>query len=397
MITISTRAITAITGGDSGTAIAQSGEAVSAERLFGVSTAWACGRLIAQTIASMPVGMYRNVGDSRQAAPNHALHSLISLQPAARVLARKFWESILLAVVFWGNAFARIVRLNGRVVSLQLLNPSRLSWRCLPNSSEVEFAYIEQNGRRSVIPEADIFHVPGLSADGRFGVSVIRAGAEVFGSAFSAQRSANMTFKQGMMPTVAFTYDRVVGPQQRDEFRTYVEKISGAMRAGKSPLLERGMDVKPIGINPVDAQLLQSRTYSAVEICTWFGVPPSMIGLSDKSSSWASSAENLNLWFLTYTIAPLLGVIEQAITLQLLPVAERGVFFPRWNTSGMLRTNISARKELYASALQNGWMNRDEVRAKEEMDAIPGGDAYTVQTNLGLLSNIGGQDENSTP
>ncbi len=129
-------------------------------------------------------------------------------------------------------------------------------------------------------------HIPAFSLDGQIGLSPIAYGADVFGAAMSAEDVASSTFKNGMHQTVAFEVDATLNKQQRDDFRDYVQRISGAMNAGKSPVLEKGVSAKVIGINPVDAQLLESREYSAEEICRFYMVDPTLVGYSDKASNW---------------------------------------------------------------------------------------------------------------
>jgi HK97 family phage portal protein len=156
------------------------------------------------------------------------------------------------------------------------------------------------------------------------------------------------------------------------------------------------MSMEELGIDPEDMQLLESRSFSKEEVCTWFGVPPSMIGSGDKASSWASSSESLNLWFLQYTLTPWLRRIEQAIWKDLLTPEERARYFAEFQVEGLLRANTAGRTALYSSALQNGWMSRNEVRRLENLPKIEGGDEFTVQSNLMPIDQLT-QTEERTP
>ena len=147
----------------------------------------------------------------------------------------------------------------------------------------------------------------------------------------------NSTFKNGLLPTTYFSLERVLRPEQREEFREGLQGLSGSLNAGKAPLLEGGMKAETIGINPVDAQLLESRNFSVEEVCRWFGVPPSMVGGGDKASSWASSSESLNLWFLQYGLRPILKRIEMAIWDQLITPAEQVQLYAEFSVEGLLR------------------------------------------------------------
>ena len=141
--------------------------------------------------------------------------------------------------------------------------------------------------------------------------------------------------------------------------------------------------------------MLQTRAFQIEEICRWFRVPPMMVGHMDKASSWASSVEGMNLQFLTNTLRPLLDNIEQEIIRCLIGEREADTFYAEFSVEGLLRADLAARREWYASALQNGWMNRNKVAALENMPPIPGGDVYTVQSNLVPLDQLGSAPSDS--
>lgn len=367
------------------------GVTVTADKALTLSAVWSCTRLVAQTIATLPLGMYERQADGSRLAVSATqlpVTRLVQAKPNADMTAVMFWEAIIGNALLQGNGFAEKKRIGSRIVSLELLCSERLCWRRLPDGA-YQFTYTDFDGKQRIIPEDDIFHVPGFTLSGRFGLSVVKYGAEVFGSALAGNNAANATMKNGLMPTVAFQIERVLTKEQRADFRTSVEAISGALNAGKSPVLEGGMTANMIGINPSDAQLLESRVFSIEEVCRWFGVPPSMIGATDKASSWASSSEQLNLWFLQYGLRPWLKRIEQAIWDGLLTPVEQQRFYAEFAVEGLLRADTAARTSFYSTALQNGWMSRNEVRRLENLPAVTGGEIYTAQSNLLPLDQLG--------
>jgi len=366
----------------------QSGSIVTAERALTISAVWACTRLLSQTISTLPLGMYERTSDGRRAADDLQIARVLSLRPNTEMSAVVFWEALIGQAVLVGNGFARKLRVGSRVVGLELMPANRISWRRL-DSGRYEFRFTNRSGVQEVLQEEDVFHLPGFALWGRFGMSVVRYGAQVFGSGLAANEAANATFKNGLMPTTYFHMERVLTRAQREEFRENLEEITGALNAGKQPLLEGGMKVGDVGIDPTDAQLLESRAFSVEEVCRWFGVPPSMIGATDKASSWASSAESLNLWFLQYGLRPWLKRIEQAIWKDLLSPAEQARYYAEFSVEGLLRANIAGRTQFYSTALQNGWMNRNEVRRLENLPPVDGGEIYTAQSNLLPLDQLG--------
>lgn len=146
------------------------------------------------------------------------------------------------------------------------------------------------------------------------------------------------------------------------------------------------MSYQGITLNPEDAQMLESRSFSIEEICRWFRVPPFMVGHTTKQSSWASSVEGMNLLFLTNTLRPMLVNIEQEISRCLLNGDED--LFAEFSVEGLLRADSAGRAAYYTTALQNGWMSRNDVRRLENLPPIEGGDIYTVQLNLTPLEDL---------
>ena len=139
-----------------------------------------------------------------------------------------------------------------------------------------------------------------------------------------------------------------------------------------------------IRINPVDAQLLESRYFGIEEICRAFGVPPQLIGHTNKASSWASSLEQTNQGFLTYSLNPQLVRYEQTIARKLLLPHEKYKFRPKFAVDGLLRANNTARAEFYVKMTQNGLYTRNEVRELEDMPKAddPSADKLMVQMQM---------------
>jgi len=364
------------------------GQTVSAQTMLQLSTVWACTRLISETIATLPLSMHERSSSGKRPAPQHWLHGIIHDAPNPESTASVHWESTVAAMLLRGNARAEKLMIGKRVVGLRFLAPDRLriSRRA---DGRLEYRYTEATGSQREIPAERIWNVPGFALDGVTGVSVVTHGANVFGAAMAADQAASATFKNGLLPTTYFKLERVLTPQQRSEFRESLKEISGSLNAGKSPLLEGGMTVGGVGINPNDAQLLESRAFSVEEICRWFRVPPFMVGHAEKSTSWGTGIEQQMIGFLTFTLGPWLRRIEQAISKDLLSPAERARYYPKFAVEGLLRADSAGRASYYGSMVNNGIFTRDEVRELEDREPM-GGNAsvLTVQTAMAPLDSI---------
>ena len=367
----------------------EAGQQVNESTVLQLSAVWACARIIAETIATLPLGIYERTSTGRRAADSHPLTFLLSRQPNSKTTAAVFWEAMIVAMLLRGNGMAEQVMLGGRRVALNFLFPGRLSIT-RDSKGKRRYRYTERDGTQREIPEELIFRIPGFTTDGDWGLSAIEYGAKVFGSALAATSAANGTFENGLSQTVAFKFPHLLRKEQREEFRTTFAEIAGAVNAGKPALLEGGMEAQTIGINPKDAQLLESRGFSVEEICRWFRVPPFMVGHSEKATSWGTGIEQQMIGFLTFTLRPWLSRIEQAINKDLLSPVEQLRYYAEFSIEGLLRADSAGRATYLTQMVNNGLMTRDEGRKKENLPPKGGNaDVLTVQTALIPIDQLG--------
>lgn len=363
------------------------GQAVNEKTVMSLSTAWACTRLISETSATVPLKVYERTETGRRVAVDHPLYHLLHKQPNAYSTPVTFWESMVSAIALRGNGFAERKEIGGRLVALDYLMPTRLVPK---NADKKIWYYTPLQGQRREIPWSKIFHIPGFSMDGRWGLSAISYGAAVFGSALASSAAANKTFQNGLLPTVAFSIDKIVKKEQREDFRTAMEDYRGALNAGKSPVLEAGMKAEKLGIDPSDAQLLETRAFSVEEVCRWFRVDPSMVGHGQAVSNFGTGLEQKLIAFITFTLRPWLVRIEQAINTKLIPITEQGRYYAEFSIEGLLRGDTAARTAFYTAMVNNGIFTRDEVRVLENLSPRGGkANELTVQSAMTTIESIG--------
>lgn len=366
-----------------------SGSQVTADKALKLSAVWACVRLRSQAISSLPL----HLKDSyRKIAAEHPLYKIIHDAPNADMCASEFWEAIISNLDLWGNAYCRINRIGDRVVSLDLFDPQYMSVG-RSDSGEIIYKYTKNNVDGGEYSEKDVLHFRGFTLDGLIGLSPIGYQAQVMGLQMDANNAASKAFKNNLKAGGFLkTGERVLNEDQRKRVREGLNEFGKPENAGKWMVLEAGMEPANMSgawINPQDAQLLESRYFGIEEICRAFGVPPQLIYSTDKSSSWASSAEQIDLNFLTYSLTPVLRRIEQTIARKLLKPEERSKFYPRFSVEGLLRADSAGRASFYTAMLQNGVMTRNEVRELENLPPIAGADQLTVQLNLTSIDKIG--------
>jgi len=362
------------------------GVSVTPATAMQVSAVWACVRLISETIATLPLGMYERATNGKRPAPQHPLHLVIRDQPNTDSSASVFWEAMVAAMLLRGAGRAEKLMIGGRLVGLQFLNPDRL-FPSRGADGKKQWRYTEEDGRQRVIPRERIWEIPGFTLDGKNGVSVIAYGAHVFGGAIAADRAAARTFSNGMLQTIYYKIAAFLKPNQRAEFH---KNVLGSVERGETPLLEGGSDVGSLGIKPSDSQLLESRGFSVEEECRWFRVPPWMVGHTEKSSSWGTGIEQQMIGFLTFTLAPWLKRVEQAISKDLMTPTDRSRFYPKFSVEGLLRADSTGRAAFYTAMVNNGVLTRDEVRELEDREPMGGNAAVlTVQSAMTTLDSLG--------
>ncbi|MGO3448919.1 MAG: phage portal protein [Kluyvera intermedia] len=362
-----------------------SGKVVTADKAIQLSAVWACVRLLSESISTLPLKIYiRQPDGSRKAATDHPAYSILCRKPNSEMTPSRFMLMVVASICLRGNAFIEKKFIANRLVSLVPLLPQNMVVKRLTTGA-LEYKYTE-NGNERVISVKNIMHIRGFGLDGVCGMMPMKTGRDVIGSAMAVEESAAKIFEQGLQSSGFLTAEQALNDEQRERLREYMAKFTGSKNAGKIMVLEGGLKYQGVTMNPEDAQMLESRAFSIEEICRWFRVPPFMVGHTTKQSSWASSLEGMNLQFLTHTLRPLLVNIEQEIGRCLLDSDDE--VFAEFSVEGLLRADSAGRAAYYTSALQNGWMSRNDVRRLENMPPIEGGDIYTVQLNLTQLKNL---------
>lgn len=355
-----------------------------------LATVWACVRLLSETIGTLPLGVYRkNADGGRQGASDHRLYRLLHDSPNADQTAAEFWEACVASICLWGNFYAEKMTAAGKLSGLNVLRPDLMTVKRDRNGARV-YSYSDPKGHRE-LSEDEVFHVRGFGVGGDVGLSPIRYAMTTIGLARDTDSAALSAFRNSARPAGWLMVPGKATPEQKADLKkTFIDPITGPTATARAGILEQGMEWKEFKGMPVaDMQLLQGRSFNVEELCRWFRVPPFMVGHTEKSTSWGTGLEQQMIGFLTFSLRPYLTRIEQAVKKQLVPVAERASVYAEFNLEGLMRADSVGRAALYASATQNGWMLRREIRRRENLPEQDGDDFLTVQSNLVRLSDLG--------
>jgi HK97 family phage portal protein len=348
---------------------------------------WAGVRVQASAVGSIPLHAYRETGDNRERITDHPISDLVSNSPNADQTANEFWETITAWLCVAGNAYALIERNGSRIVALIPLPSDKVEViRDVHNDLYYRF---NDRGRAVEYRPDDILHFKGISFGGDEGISPIKIGAQVLGSALAAEESSAKFLGSGYMPSGVLKSQAELTDTQRDDLGKILQQYAGSERAGKVMVLEAGLDYQQISLDPQSVQLLETRRWSAEQILMMLGVPPIVVGLSgDGITAWGTGIEAISRQWLQTGLNPLLVRIERRIKKQLLGPSDRGVFF-EFNREAWLQTDSASKIDFLARAVQNGLATRSEARRKLGFNDRPEADFLTAQTNLAPLDKLG--------
>ncbi len=367
----------------------------SGRNALGLSATWACVNLVAGTIGSLPLVVYRDVDGVRQVARDHTLYWLLHDSPNYDQTAADFWEFMAAGIELQGNAYAEIKKNGDLITSLVPIRPDCVRVRRL-SSGSIEYRW-SANGVEVVRTDRQVLHIRGPLGDALSGVSTLSACRSVFDSAIAAHTAAENLFSNGVRPSgVLSTGDSVtLTSEQRAKLEALLqEKFRGALNAGRPMVLDNGMKWHQLDLTPEDAQMIEQRGFGVEEICRIFQVPPHMVGHSEKSTSWGSGLEQQTLGFVKFGLRRRLNRIEQALEKQLLTRAERnaGVTI-EFNLEGLLRGDSAGRASFYQTMTQLGAMTINEVRALENLPPVEGGNVPRMQMQNVPITQAGQEEE----
>ena len=365
------------------------GKSVNPKNAVQVSTVYACVRVIAETIASLPLAVYEETETGSQKATEHPLYRILHDEPNPEMTSFVLREVMLSHLLLWGNSYCQIIRTGkNHIAGLYPLLPDRMEVDRDSKTGALIYTYTTTEGNAVTLKPSDVLHIPGLGFDGIMGYSPIALEKNAIGLGIAAEEYGSTFFKNGARPSGVLTHPNTVRDPKRlrDNWNaTY----GGSSNGGKVAILEESMSFTPISLPNNEAQFLETRRFQVEEICRIYRVPPHLVGNLDRATF--SNIENQSIDFAVHTIRPWLVRIEQAMNRALFADSEKAGspggrrFYVQFNLDGLMRGDYKSRMEGYAIARQNGWMSANDIRALENLNPIPdeeGGSTYLVNGNM---------------
>lgn len=358
-----------------------------------VATVYACTRILAESVAMLPLKLYRKNGKGREEATDHPLFHLMHREPDARRSTSFEWREMLQGhACLRGNAFSRIYRNNFyEVTRLRPLHPDAVEVIEDEMTGEVFYRVSYQSGRVESLTANDILHLHGLSSDGVVGLSPVSVLANPIGGSLAARQHINGTYKNGNRFPGYLATSANLKPKDAGEIADAWDK-SRSERGGKPPVLWGGLDWHSVGMNHQEAQIIETLQLDVKDIASAFRIPMVMLAHGEKAATYAS-VEQFMISFAQQTLQPWLERWEQRLAMQLLTDAEKqaGYYFG-FNLTALLRGDSKARAEFYKTMREIRAININEIRAAEEMNDLP--DHIGDNVREGFNGQGGGHDGN---
>ncbi|NQN65128.1 phage portal protein [Streptococcus suis] len=375
-----------------------SGENVDEFKAMQTTAVYACVRILAEAVASLPIHVYERTSTGKEKKVEHPLYFLLHDEPNPEMSSFVFRETLMIHLLIWGNAYVQIIRdRSGQVISLYPLLPDKMSVH-RDESGKLYYKYKRQSEENpnfkekgdAILKAEDVLHVPGLGFDGLIGYSPIALAKNAIGMTLATENYGASFFKNGANPGGVLEHPGILKDPKRVR-DSWNAVYNGVTNAHKVAVLEEGMKYTQVGIPPEEAQFLQTRKFQINEIARLYRIPPHMVGDLEKSSF--SNIEQQSLEFVKYTLDPWVVRLEQAFKRSLFLPEEKKTYFVKFNVDGLLRGDYQSRMNGYAIGRQNGWLSTNDIRELEDLNLLSdeeGGNLYLINGNMTKLKDAGG-------
>ena len=363
----------------------RAGVKVNLETSLKVIAVYSCVKLLSETMASLPLVMYKKVERGKKKADNHPLYSILHDIPNPEQTSFEFWQMMMVNMLLTKGGFAEIVRDGGGFITeLWPIPSNRVYVRRNLQTKEIFYQVIDYQGAMHTLYPENMLHIKGMSFDGFNCFEPVELFREAVGLGIAAESYGSYFFSNGTNTGGIVEYEagKVLSKDAKDYFRkTFNEAYTGLGNSNRLLFLENGAKFQKVSTPPDTSQFLETRKFQIVEIARFFNVPPHKI--MDLERATFSNIEEQNISFVVDTIRPWCVKIEQSIFKDLLIPSERKRYFTQFSVDAILRGNLESRYTSYAIARNWGWLNVNEIREKEnENDIGPDGDIYLQPLNM---------------
>jgi len=370
---------------------------VDAQRAARQPVAVACIQSVSNTMASLPLNLHRRTANGgRERATERALYRVLHDQFNDQLTAFEGRETLIASLLITGNAFARIAwNAQGQVHALYPLDPGAVAVERL-ESGRLRYRVSEPRGGVRIYLQEEILHLRyRLARDGVMGLSPIQLARETFGLAICQQDVASAQASKSFRTEGAVVFPGNVASKDKDKLLVGLgAKLEANTATSGVLVLDGGAEWRSFSLSSKDAEFLDSRKLTNLDICRIFGVPPTVVGITDNATY--SNVDQESRALVVRCLAPMARRIEQAMNAALLTPASRKTLFVEHDLAGLLRGDVKARYEAYRIGREWGWLSPNEIRGWENMPEIEGGDEFLSPLNMTTVGDRGEAGDSET-
>jgi HK97 family phage portal protein len=363
-------------------------------RASGTAVALACISAISQNLAAIPMNVYqRSENGGRERATNHPLFGVLHDRFNDRMTAFEGREYLVASLITTGNAYARVeTNQRGQVVALWPLNPALVAVEILA-SGRLRYRVSDPRGGTKVHVQEEILHLrDSIGPDGIMGVSRIQRARETFSLALCQQDQAAKQASRAFRTEGALVFPQALSSDKKGEALDKLrDRLTGEVETSGLLVLDGGVDFKGISMSSKDAEFLESRKLTNMDTARVFGVPPTVVGITDNATY--SNVDGESRALVVRCLAPMARRIEQAMNAALLSAEGRKRHFIEHDLAGLMRGDQKARYEAYRIGREWGWLSPNEIRNWENLQKIDEGDEYLSPLNMAELGKRSAENE----
>lgn len=363
---------------------------VSASTQLQITTAWSAIRLIAETVGTLPLHLYRTTTKGRERAKDDPRYALVRWQPCDYLTAPEWKEAMVVSLATVGQSYNPITRFDstGRILEIQPVQKSRVQPEVLRDGS-IRYWLTDRHGQRRALTRREIMPIRGFGGVGELeGYAPHHIHGNSLGLSVALEKYAAEFFGSGGQPLGIITGNYDPGEMTRDQFRRSVSRyIRESREKGEHPFFADGTEYTPISTPNNESQFIEARKLQIAEVARIYRVPLHMLMETDKASY--NNTEQANKHFLDYTLLSYLTRIEASLNSCLLEPAERasGMYF-EFDVNGLLRGDSTARADQYLKLRQASAITANEIRARENLPLVDGADDLVAPLNMAPLDQL---------
>lgn len=356
-------------------------EDVSPDGSLAISAVWACVRILSETVASLPLHLYKKTKEGNVKVESDKLLDLLR-RPNSYSGMYDFLQWEMIGCLLRGNGYTWIIRdVNGVPKRLHYCENEQVSVTIDRENDEIVFKYKEH-----IIPSTDMIHLKGIVTDGYLGKSPIEVHRENLTLSQNVLTYGQKFFTNGGNTEGVYIYPGELKEDSYKRLKKDIAEQESLRNAHKSLLLEGGMKYERINIPLEDAQFITTRKFQATEVARIFGVPPHLIADLERSTN--NNIEHQGIEFVVYTLLPYLKKLEAELNYKLLTTDQAKKMYFSFNVNGLMRGDSTARANFYRTMYMISAMCPNEIRKLENMNEYEGGEAFYTQINMQEVNAI---------